>query len=267
LAPRAQSLYDVAVRGARAALRGVAVSGMAILLSSHAAGCKDDPPDPIVVPAAPPPPPPAPPGSATILAAPSFSHAVELALPLIAEGGKASREGTALLAEWADQYLAWETIDLPTPETTLSLAARDLQPERGKRLCETGEIKEIFDEGKVFTGLLYKTRFEIIGFIAVRSVGKLEQKRRARFCGVVTGRHSSAGPEAGSVQAVQVIGMFDVPENKKPPANPGALPASTGATSPALPPGQVPYQPAAPTAPAASSAPAAPTARTIPSQL
>lgn len=244
---------------------------MALALAVHAAGCKDEPPAPIVVPAAPPPPPPALPSSAAIVTAPSFSHAVDLALPLIAEGGRTSREGTDLLAEWADQYLAWETIDLPTPETTLALAARDLQPERGKRLCETGEIKEIFDEGKVFTGLLVKARFEIIGFIAVRSVGKLEQKRRARFCGVVTGRHVSAGPEAGSAQAVQVIGMFDVPENKKPPANPGALPASTSASSPALPPGPGPgsNQPAtAPSAaPAASSAPAAATARTVPSQL
>ena len=219
------------------------------------------------MPAPPPPSAPAPPSSATILSAPSFSHAVELALPMIAEGGKASREGTALLASWADQYLAWETIDLPKPETTLSLAARDLQPERGKRLCESGEITEIFDEGKAYTGLLLKQRFEVIAFIAVRSVGKLEAKRRARFCGVVTGRHASAGPEAGSAQAVQVIGMFDVPENKKPPANPGALPSSGDAPAPGAPPAPGPGRaPGAPTS-ASPAASAAPTARTIPSQL
>ena len=238
-----------------------------ILLSIPLASCKDPPPDPIVVPAPPVPPPPAPPSSATILSAPSWSHAVDLALPMIIEGGKASREGTALLAAWADQYLAWETIDLPKPETTLALAARDLLPERGKRLCESGQIAEIFDEGKAYTGLLVKQRFEVIAFIAVRSVGKLEAKRRARFCGVVTGRHASAGPEAGSAQAVQVIGMFDVPENKMPPANPGALPSSGQAPSPVTPPapgpGRAPGTPAS--APPAASA--APTARTIPSQL
>jgi hypothetical protein len=243
-------------------------SGLSILLSMTLARCKDPPPDPIVVEAPPPPPAPAPPSSATILSAPSFSHAVELALPMIAEGGKASREGTTLLAAWADQYLAWETIDLPKPETTLALAARDLLPERGKRLCESGEITEIFDEGKVYTGLLVKQRFEVIAFIAVRSVGKLEAKRRARFCGVVTGRHASAGPEAGSAQAVQVIGMFDLPENKKPPANPGALPSSGAAPSPGTPAAPGPGRaPSTPSVAPASSASAAPTARAISSQL
>ena len=41
------------------------------------------------------------------------------------------------------------------------------------------------------------------------------QHEPARFCGIATGRDTYANTGGGTTHAVRVVGMFDLPENRK----------------------------------------------------
>lgn len=51
---------------------------------------------------------------------------------------------------------------------------------------------------------------------SVSSTGRLVEDSRARLCGFVTGKYSYSNSGGGSSHAVQLVGMFKLPENTGP---------------------------------------------------
>lgn len=148
--------------------------------------------------------------------------------------GPAPSEGALLFAAWADRSLDWADVDRPSETTTARVLERPSDA-RGKRLCESGEIAEIGDfdaQGtKVHAGRLVVGQ-ATLHFLAVRSVGTLAPKAHARLCGVVTGIVEAPKEQGGPM--VQVVGLFELPENRRALGGGGAAtPGYTGHTGPA----------------------------------
>lgn len=126
--------------------------------------------------------------------------------------------GAAMLAGWSAQRLTWA--DLQTiPETKRSLIMKDPEAERGKRLCASGTVVEIHAErtaGSVFyNGGLMTASGDVVRYIAVGSSGELVANSVARICGIVIGTFSYGNSGGGVTHAAQIVGMFDLPENRK----------------------------------------------------
>jgi hypothetical protein len=66
-------------------------------------------------------------------------------------------------------------------------------------------------------------------FYAVGSTGSIVESSSARFCGVAIGKYDYTNSMGGAGHAVAAVGMFDLPENRKPGAT--AM-ESTHATAP-----------------------------------
>ncbi len=54
----------------------------------------------------------------------------------------------------------------------------------------------------------------IYRFLAAGSSGTLVPQSYGRFCGVVTGTYDYSNSGGGTGHAVEMVGMFDLPENK-----------------------------------------------------
>jgi hypothetical protein len=130
-----------------------------------------------------------------VAAAPSLPEALALAKPI----------STPLVARYAVAKLRFAEVD--ATETTLALVEKDFKAELGKRMCATGEIRRIeradMDNRKVFVGELMTKEQDRVTFLAVGTTGDLVKRSTARFCGVVTDK-------------LQLVGMFDLPENRAP---------------------------------------------------
>lgn len=131
-----------------------------------------------------------------VAAAADLKEALVLAQPL----------STTLLARYAVAKLRFAELDV-APETTLGHIEKDFRSELGKRMCIIGEVRRIeradMDGRKVFVGDLRTVEGDRIGYLAVGSTGDLVKRSTARFCGVVTDK-------------LQLVGMFDLPENRSP---------------------------------------------------
>lgn len=154
-------------------------------------------------------------------AAQTLGAAFAIARPGMGDTQGAVSPGSTLLARWAMSHgTRWG--DLETiPETRQSLVMKDSSTEIGKRICARGKIVEIsaadLPEGKAFEGGIFNgSRYSspIVKFVAFGSTGELVARKRAKFCGIVTGRHSYSNSGGGVTHAVYAVGMFDLPENK-----------------------------------------------------
>lgn len=156
------------------------------------------------------------------LKAKSMSEAIKVATPHFEDKMNQSGDGTLMFAAWARKSMTWSDVGVEKDETSYALVMKDAEEERGKRLCVPGNIIEIevmkSDIGKVHDGLLSSDARNLFKFIAVGSTGKLVERSRTRFCGVVTGRFDYSNSGGGTGHAVKMVGMFDLPENKSPTA-------------------------------------------------
>lgn len=128
--------------------------------------------------------------------------------------------GMLLFALWASEKLVWSDVHVERDETSFKLVQKDSDAARGKRMCYSGDIVQIAKQDigarPIFEGLLRTRRWDIIHFIAAGSTGDLVEDSRARFCGFVTGRYSYSNAGGGTTHAVQMVGMFKLPENTAP---------------------------------------------------
>lgn len=193
------------------------------------AACSSKKEDPIDIPYKPPAPVEGAAKNDDVLSAPTLASAIERARPRLPDGGRAPSEGGKLLADWAATNLSWEDVDLARAETSLALAVRAPEAERGKRLCEQGEIVEIRSavDGKLSLGVLAKDQKHLY-FLAVRGAGSFAPRSPARFCGVVTGKAEHTGADGKVVPVIEAVGMFDLPDNRKPIAAPTGDPSRPG---------------------------------------
>lgn len=145
----------------------------------------------------------------------TLADAVERARPLMADSVNKPDPGAAALAGvWQEKSYTWAELSAVS-ETKIALVAKDSDAERGKRLCTAGAIVEIAKvQPGIFHGRIMNDAVEVSTFYSVGSTGTLVQKSSARFCGIVTGRHSYGNAAGGTTHSVMLVGMFDLPENK-----------------------------------------------------
>lgn len=147
----------------------------------------------------------------------SLDEAVTALTPAFSDEHGNLSPGAVLLASWGAKRLKWDELQ-KLPQTKVSLVMKDADQERGKRICTSGPLIEIsaeeFNGDKFFIGGMIGESSKIYRFIAIGSSGELVDRSRARFCGVVIGRFDYPNSAGGTAHAVQLVGMFDLPENK-----------------------------------------------------
>lgn len=128
-------------------------------------------------------------------------------------------QGTLLFTAWSIQNLKWNDVFIQKDETTFAQVMKDPDEERGRRACFSGSIISIetvkVDMGKFYSGLLMTGARNVVSFYAVKSTGNLVERSPARICGFVTGKDSYSNSGGGTTHSVRVVGIFDLPENKK----------------------------------------------------
>ena len=149
----------------------------------------------------------------------TLSEALSLAKPYMTEVYGETSEGTRLLVLWALDQMTWDHVGVEKDETTHAEVLKDVELERGKRLCWRGSVIQIVADRSlgdaVYTGLLYSSQGDLYHFYGVGSSGDLVEDSYGRFCGVVTGKFDYANSGGGTSHAIELVGMFDLPENKR----------------------------------------------------
>lgn len=139
----------------------------------------------------------------------SLSVAFDILKPQMKDPIRERDEAVHLLGLWSTKFMTWEGLNA-LGETTRAKAMKDTDIERGSRLCSSGMIMEISADRSsktpMYTGTMIDTGGNRLSFLAVRSTGNLVERSPARICGIVTGQ---------STLTVHVVGMFDLPENRK----------------------------------------------------
>ncbi len=167
-----------------------------------------------------PPPVPREPTPAEVLASKrQISSALAIVQPMFGDSVNALDAGAATFAAWSAQHMLWSDLQAQT-ETKHALVLKDPALARGKRLCASGMVAEIKVDRSVappvYVGGLVGDSLKVTRFIAVHSTGELVENSYARICGIVTGTQSYTNSGGGSTEAAFIVGMFDLPENKKP---------------------------------------------------
>ncbi len=147
----------------------------------------------------------------------TVADALAYASPRMTDEFNKSSDGTLLFAFWAIKNLSWADVAVAKDETTFARVLKDVDVERAKRLCVSGTIVEIETQkvaiGKAYEGLLTAAT-NLFHFAAVRSSGDLVERSHARICGFVTGKYDYKNSGGGVGHGVDIVGVFDLPENK-----------------------------------------------------
>lgn len=162
-----------------------------------------------------PPPAPAPPTRAErVGAAETFRAALAAAWPAMTDTRETPSDGAILLAAWmgADGRLA--DVKVARDETSLPKAMKDIDAERGRRLCVSGRLIQIQRDATVWVGTMMSGGGNYVHYYAAGSSGELVAGSQARLCGVITGALSYSNVGGGTTHSVQVVGVFDLRENR-----------------------------------------------------
>lgn len=127
-------------------------------------------------------------------------------------------EGAVVFAAWAFNHLKLSDVLVAKDETSFALVQKDPDEERGKRLCYGGRIVQITvvktPFGKGYDGILANQRGELFKFLVAGRTGALVERSWARVCGIVIGKYDYSNSGGSTGHAIQVVGMFDLPENR-----------------------------------------------------
>ena len=162
-----------------------------------------------------------------VMVAPSMRAAFLIAQPYMTDEPNKVSDGTQLLAAWAAANMRWSDVLVATDETSPALAKKDTDEARGKRMCFSGTIIQIAKSApgvQLYEGLFNMYAGGILAFMAAGSSGSLVERSESRLCGVVTGLYDYANSGGGISHAVQIVGMFDLPQNKPAKPVPAAAP-------------------------------------------
>lgn len=149
----------------------------------------------------------------------SLAAALAFATPALGDSTDEPNPGAAMLTVWATKHLTWAMLET-RPKTSYRLVMKDAVPERGKLICVRGTVTQITTDRStgepIYIGQIMTSGMKFVHFNAVKSSGKIVEDSPARFCGVVTGRYSYSNTGGGTTLTVNAVGMFDLPENRKP---------------------------------------------------
>ncbi len=149
---------------------------------------------------------------------PNFEAAREFAKPFMTDVSNETSEGTRIFGAWALGHLKLSDVLVAKDETTFALVQKDPDEERGKRVCYGGTIVQIevvkTPQGKGYEGILINQRRDLFRFLVAGSTGALVGQSWGRVCGIVIGKYEYSNSGGGTGHAIQVVGMFDLPENR-----------------------------------------------------
>lgn len=202
---------------------------MLVCVVAAMGGCKEkvEEPPPVARGGGPinaPEPPPAKPKSfeETVLDAPTLAQAIEFARPDVK-----AFSGQDAVSGWAARHLKWSDVFAAEPETNFAQALGDEKAALGKRMCPSGTITEMRKghTADVRVGMLDMGGPVVFRFYAVGSSDGLAVGEWAGFCGAVLGDYVYEDKAGRMMRALSLVGMFDLPENKPPPASKPAAPS------------------------------------------
>jgi hypothetical protein len=124
--------------------------------------------------------------------------------------------GAQLLAAWLNKNGCFTDVRPTGAGTSVLKVKKNPDLERSMRLCVKGVIVEIHAEKQIpglYSGSIMLPGMNFVHFISFGSTGELVDGSAARLCGVVTGLYAYDNVSGGQTQAVQVVGMFDLPQN------------------------------------------------------
>lgn len=210
------STKDVAV------IVGVGIAGLGVMVAAliiHRARSSSEPwvalaPKSSVIPAA------AEPRKLTLKeqldSASTLAGALETAKPHFRDSVNDLDPASAVFALWCTSRLNWHEL-LKLDSTMHAYVMKDSTEERGKLVCAPGQVVEIEVDRSagvpVSIGVLADGDLNFYRFVAVRSTDGIVADKRAKFCGVVTGKVVYSNVSGGQTKAVQLVGMFDLPAN------------------------------------------------------
>jgi hypothetical protein len=112
----------------------------------------------------------------------------------------------------------WDDVVVSEDETTYALAKKDIDVARGKRLCFSGTIVQIMAHkntlGKTDEGLILSEAGNIFYFATIGSSGDLVAQSYGRICGVIADEYDYSNSIGGTGHALDMVGFFDLPENR-----------------------------------------------------
>lgn len=182
----------------------------------------------------------------TIKAAPTLHAAMQAARPLFIDHSNMDSIGSIEILDWLAAHGRWSDIGVDVDETNFVMVQKDVDSEIGHRLCVGGTVVEITKDqlgaNRTWKGEIVAYSGNIFRFLGARSSGQVVAQGDARFCGVVTGLYDYSNSGGGVTHAVEVVGMFDLPENRafgvsvaappQPPPGTARPPSTTGACKP-----------------------------------
>lgn len=129
--------------------------------------------------------------------------------------------GAAIFSLWAARRMRWSDVYVAQDETTFGMVQKDSSPQLGKRMCSSGQVNEIHAEtpetgGHLATGQLTSDSGHVYHFVAAGSSGSITQDSYATLCGMVAGNYTFSNSIGGTTHTVEIVGMFDLPANRKP---------------------------------------------------
>jgi hypothetical protein len=146
-----------------------------------------------------------------------FDGSLKVAIRHFGDSRNEADVGAMTFAVWSTKHMVWASIQ-KQPETKHALVLKDPVSERGKKMCSSGTMIEIRVDrstgNPIYDGGIMSNGGKVTRFMAVGSSGELVENSPARICGIVTGTYSYGNSAGGTTHAVNVVGMFDLPENK-----------------------------------------------------
>ena len=131
------------------------------------------------------------------------------------------RSRDAAIVDWSEERLKWADVEAKKNEVSTLLALKDPEGAYGKRTCLIGKLTTIsaVRDADASTLKHFKAVLEGPGerwnLSAVGDTGDLVKGSSAKFCGLATNVRSHKGDGGITVDSLDVVGMFDLPENRK----------------------------------------------------
>jgi len=117
---------------------------------------------------------------------------------------------------WFNIHKNFSLLDIKKNETSVAkiLKVHDTDSELGKRVCITGILMSIKEDSNGAAKGTFITTDDGSSTVEITSLGSTEGvengKNHLRFCGFITGMSGE-----GMFARTEMLGMFDIPENKK----------------------------------------------------
>lgn len=154
----------------------------------------------------------------SLVASDNSTDAFNLCKPkMVAEVTNAHSQGYGFFVAWAmnhEDVFKFKDVSVASNETNSGKVFKNFEKELGKKICVSGIVIQIEEEKNASEGLL-KSGGTLFHFTNIGDSGDITRLNTARFCGVVAGLFHYTNSGGGTGHAIDTVGVWDLPENKK----------------------------------------------------